>query len=130
MTNRKVRDRIRLAWASLERACDHGIETERLLYRAIQASRAQEKGHRRFAPHGHRHPQSVETVARYFVIREATRREDPPAPESWSRAASYREDIALAWALRERLRDYGLLEPLLGVVEELDYCRDISRTAT
>jgi hypothetical protein len=128
MTKREVKRRIDNAWALCVRLCQQDSRLDHWLDRAFDAERANEKEHRRFAPSGHVHPHSVETVTRYFLAREILRAEAPPPCLGWSHAADERR-MSIEWAIREERRDLTEIERVTAnLLAEID-CRDVSRSA-
>lgn len=127
MSTSKTRQTIATAYAALDRACDeNGMEACSLIRKATDAALEGEKGHRRGGPPS-RYRESVETAARYFVVKWFL---DPAKIASAADAARVRLDCLYASALRAELvgrmgADLTTLWPKLEPVAAIDYSDDI-----
>lgn len=127
MSALQTRKTIAAAYAALERAADeNGMTACSLLLKATFAAIDGEKGHRRFGPRS-TYRQSVETAARYFVVKWFL---DPAKITDARSAAAVRLDCLYASALRAELVErMGMafieLGPKLEPVAAIDYSDDI-----
>lgn len=124
----KTRETIAAAYAALDRACDeNGMDACSLIRKATDAALEGEKGHRRHGPRG-RYRESVETAARYFVVKWFL---DPAKITDARSAAAVRLDCLYASALRAELigrmgADFTALRTKLEPVAAVDYSDDIA----
>jgi hypothetical protein len=126
MSTSKTREIIARAYAALERASDPDSDASSLLRRATDAATEGEKTHRRHGPSG-RYRESVETAARYFVVKWFL---DPHPVKSARDAAALRLDCLYASALHAVLldrmgRDFPALQKSLDAAAAIDYCAHI-----
>lgn len=72
LTNAQVTQIVDEAFRTLRRMCDENPRTQEWFEAAYTAGFEQERGHRRFGRwfNPHRYRQSIETAARYFVVRD------------------------------------------------------------
>lgn len=125
MSTSKTRQTIATAYSALERAADeNGIDASGLCRKATDAAIDGEKGHRR-GRRGFR--ESVETAARYFVVKWFL---DPAKITDARSAAAVRLDCLYASALRAELigrmgADFTDLRAKLEPVGAIDYSDDI-----
>lgn len=121
----------RLAYM-VERAANARTSTDRL-YRDLRKTIAdQEKGHRRFAPSGHRHLFSVEQAVDYFVVRtvananpDATARDLAMLRDDYVKATFLMCDEEVRQRLAENLAHIWPGKPAADVfraLAEVDYC--------
>ncbi len=126
MSTPKTRETIARAYAQLERASDLDSDASSLLRRATDAAIDGEKKHRRHGPSS-RYRESVETAARYFVVKWFL---DPANVKSARDAAAVRLDCLYASALHDLLldrmgRDFPALQKSLDAAAAIDYCSHI-----
>lgn len=128
----------RLAYM-VERASNARTGTSRLYDELRRTIATQEKGHRRFAPSGHRHLFSIEQAVDYFVVRTIANAN----PDATARDLSMlRDDYVKATFLmcdeevRQRLAEYTAqvwpgvpTADIFRKLAEVDYCA-LSGTAT
>lgn len=128
MTPKEAKQVIDRAYAALERACERSGnvgEAQMLLEKAYVAARDGEKLHRKHAWDKTERPRnSVETAARYFVLRWFY---DPVRIGSARAAVMIRADALYGAALRELLGDVeSLMGHLKDHYEEVEYVEHIA----
>jgi hypothetical protein len=97
MTKTQVKRTIDTAFVALQRACESSSEADRLLTRALDAARTGERKHRTMGRGLDGYSQSIETAARYFVIKWFC---EPGDVTDALQATRLREDCLCASALR------------------------------
>lgn len=131
MTKAELVKTIGEAWRALEAACDsYRGDTgnpARWLVRALTIAEEQEKQHRamgkRFTGGRASYRISCHYAACSIIIGHVYRG-GPEGPVTWAQAAGYREDCALAYAIRECLTTEQLAR--LEKASRIDYAEDIA----
>lgn len=127
MSTSKTRQTIATAYAALERAADeNGLDACGFFRKASDAATDGEKAHRRMGPSS-QYRESVETTARYFVVKWFL---EPAKIGNALDAARVRLDCLYASALRAELigrmgADFTDLRAKLEPVAAIDYVNDI-----
>lgn len=128
MSTSRTRQTIATAYAALERAADeNGIDACSFFRKATDAATDGEKAHRRPERRQSRYRESVETAARYFVVKWFL---EPAKIGNALDAARVRLDCLYASALRAELigrmgADFTDLRAKLEPVAAIDYVNDI-----
>lgn len=125
MTPKEVKATVDEAFHALRRACDGFAGAADLFDRAHEAASDEEKGHRRHGSRlsSERYRSSVETSARYFVVRDFIK---PASVKNALDATSIKKSSLYAAALRDLLK---LVPPdvIRANVLRIDYADHLSQ---